>query len=156
MSLFSVNEDVLSKLDSYLSLLKSKWDALCPQKKSWFSLKDSHILDSVVFIIEALDNLILFVQNNISEGSDKKAIVMMFTSKLFDYIVIESFPVCLKPFAPTIKKIVIDIIISELIEFMVQKYKEGSWTVQKSSVHNEPDQFQSIVYFSKKESKWKQ
>jgi hypothetical protein len=153
------SKEVLANLDSYLSLLKSKWDALYPNKKSWFSVKDNRILDCTIFLISTLDNLILFVQDHVERGSDKKIIVMSVVSKVFDYIVTKSFPVWLQPFVPTIKQIVISIVISQLIEFIVKKYKDGSWKPVEAPQSNPPDapqdQPKSIVYISRKEKRWK-
>ena len=150
----NLNEEVLSKLELYLNSLKSQWDTLYPKNSSWFSLNKRYILDCTVFLVSTLDDLIVFVQAHIQKGSDKKAVVMSMSSDIFDYIAVQAFPVWLRPFAPVIKEIVVSIVISQLVEFIVKKYKEGVWN--SNDVLNPPDDAQkSIVYQSKKELKWK-
>lgn len=148
----TISKEVLLKLEGYLNLLKSKWDALYPNKdSSYISFGKSRVLDCTVFIISVLDNLILFVQDNIPKGSDKKIAVMSIVSKVFDYTVVNSAPIWLKPFIPTIKEIIVNIVISQLVEFIVKKYKEGLWS-KDSAGGNFPDAPQSaLIYTSRKD-----
>lgn len=150
----NLNKEVLSKLELYLSSLKSQWDAQNPKSSSWLSLNKSYILNCTVFLVSMLDDLIVFVQAHIQKGSDKKAVVLSMSADVFDHIAVQAFPVWLKPFAPVIKEIVVSIVISQLVEFIVSKYKEGVWRVTDDP--SPPDEIQkSMVYKSKKEKKWK-
>lgn len=142
-----IDRDILSKLESYLNYLKQQWDQQHPKK----SIKKTYILDSTIFLLSVLDDLIVFVQEHIEKGSDKKMVVQSMSSDVFDHIVVSAFPIWLKPFAPVIKEIIVGIILNQMIEFIVKKYKEGSWVVIKVK-ENPPDDIQtSIVYKSIKE-----
>lgn len=125
----NINTEILSELNSYLENLKKKWDEQNQSKSSWFSVNKTQLVNCTIFLISALDDLISYVQGVIPNGSDKKAAVMAVISGVFDYIVVQAFPPLLRPFASMIKQIVIGIIISQLIDFIVSKYKSGSWKV---------------------------
>ena len=148
-----LNNEVLLDLENYIVSLKNQWDLQHPKSSSWFSLNKRYILECTVFLVSMLDDLIVFVQKHIQKGSDKKTVVLSMSSDVFDHIVVQAFPVWLRPFAPAIKEIVVSIVISQLVEFIVKKYKEGSWIAAGDS--NPPDGLhKSIVYKSKKEQKW--
>jgi hypothetical protein len=36
----------------------------------------------------------------------------------------------MRPFAPVIKEVVVSIIINQLVEFIVLKYKQGNWKME--------------------------
>lgn len=129
-------QDVLQKLESYLSDLKTRWAQNAPAT-SWWTLPHKYINIASGYIIGVLDELILFVEGIIPEGSDKKAAVLAVVGKLFDYIVVQAFPFWLKPFAPVIKKIVIDITIGNLIDFFVAKYNAGFWKQEANGETNQ-------------------
>jgi len=122
-----IDPKVLSELNIYLDTLKKKWDDQYPDKKSWFSLHKTYILNSTIFLISVLDDLIVFVQSSIPRGADKKLAVMAVVSKIFDYIVVQAFPVWMTPFAAIIKEMIVGVVISQLVEFIVSKYKNGEW-----------------------------
>jgi hypothetical protein len=150
MNIPKINKDVVFKLENYLNFLKFKWDSLYP-KTPGFRFNKSRIVDCTVFLISVLDNLIVFVQENIPRGSDKKATVIAVVSDVFDHIMLNSSPIWLKPFVPLIKEVVVSIVISQLIEFIVGKYKESAW-VDAKHFSNSPDQPQtSIIYNSRKD-----
>jgi len=144
----NISKEVFSKLESYLSLLKFKWDSIHPKE---YKLNKSRIVDCVVFILSALDNLILFVQDNIPKGSDKKMAVMAVVTDLFSYILVNNAPIWLKPFIPLIKEIVVNLIISQLVEFIVSKYKEGVWCENNVSVNSPDSPQKSMIYKSRKD-----
>jgi hypothetical protein len=129
----NINTEVLDELNKYLENLKKSWDKNNPQKSSWVSLNKTQLINCTIFLITALDDLIVYVQGVIPKGSDKKTAVTAVLSNAFDYIVVQAFPAWLRPFAPTIKQIIIGIIISQLIDFIVAKYKEGSWKMESKN-----------------------
>lgn len=133
-------QDVLNKLETYLSDLKIRWNQENPGSNSWFTIPRSYILKATTFIVGILDELITFVEPIIPEGGDKKAAVLAVVGKLFDYIVIQAFPFWLKPFAETIKAIVVNIIISHLIDFIVAKYNSGYWSMKQEATNGTTDQ----------------
>ena len=131
-------QEVLEKLELYLNDLKNRWDhEKTYNENSWFTISRSYILKATIFIVSILDELITFVEPIIPEGSDKKIAVMAVVNKLFDHIVTQAFPLWLKPFAETIKSILVGIIISHLIDFIVEKYKSGYWKLNQDILHKE-------------------
>lgn len=133
-------QDVLRKLDLYLNDLKVRWNQENPGVGYWFTVPRSYILKATIFIVGILDELITFVEPIIPEGSDKKAAVVAVAGKLFDYIVVQAFPFWLKPFAGTIKAIVVGIIISHLIDYIVSKYNSGYWSMKQEATNGTTDQ----------------
>lgn len=122
--------EVLQKLESYNQDLQQRWTLTNPIKKSWFKLPHDVLIRTTRFMIDITDELVLFVENLIPEGTDKKAAVLYVASKLFDYIVSSTFPVWLLPIASTMKTIVVTIILSQMIDYMVNKYNAGYWEKQ--------------------------
>lgn len=123
-------QEVIHKLDRYLADLKARWDQENPGNHSWWKITQTYLVTSTMFIINILDELIVFVEGIIPAGDDKKAAVMAIVGKLFDYIVVQAFPVWLRPFAPTIKDIIVNIIVGNLINYIVNKYKAGFWNME--------------------------
>lgn len=80
-----------------------------------------------IFLINSLDEFIQIVDDKLGDGADKKATVMIYVEKLYDEIVVASLPAFLKPFNKTIKRFVILVVISGTIDFIVSKYRDGSW-----------------------------
>lgn len=128
-------QSVLDKLEAYLVDLKSRWDQE-NTKRSWWRITRTYLVRSSIFLIDSVDELIQFVETIIPEGADKKTAVLSILSKMFDYIVVNAFPFWLRPAAPTIKAVVIDIIISHLIDFIVGKYNAGYWKKEKNEQEN--------------------
>jgi hypothetical protein len=128
-------QDVILRLDLYLKDLQDRWDREAQKKYSWIKINKNYIFECAVFIINILDELILFVEKIIPQGSDKKFAVITIVDRLFDHISLTAFPIWLKPFAPIIKKIVIDIIVSSLIDFIVSKYRNGYWSIKQEALN---------------------
>lgn len=129
-------QDVLGKLEAYIVDLKTRWDQENPVSKSWWKVPRSHILNATKFIINCLDELINFVEPIIPNGADKKEAVIAVAANIFDYIVVNAFPVWLKPFSAMIKTIVVDVIINAMIDFIVAKYNAGFW--KQEVINHEP------------------
>ena len=123
-------QDILNKLEDYISDLEKRWDQNNVEKKSWWRIKTSYLISSTLFIINSLDEIIIFVEGVIPDGQQKKEATLTVVSKLFDYVVATAFPIWLSPFVFIIKKIVIDVIIDSLINYIVEKYKNGSWNME--------------------------
>lgn len=126
-------QNVLEKLEDYISDLQKRWDQENVEKKSWWKLNTKYLISSTLFLINALDEIIVFVEGLIPDGQQKKETTLKIVSKLFDYVVAAAFPLWLSPFSHIIKKIIIDVIIDSLINYIVSKYNNGSWNkeVQK-------------------------
>jgi hypothetical protein len=138
-------QDILHQLDGLLDNLRHQWDQENTIKPSWWKMNSVRLIKGTQFIIRSLDHMIQWVEDLIPTGTDKKAAVTLMVGKLFDYIVAAAFPIWLRPFAPIIRKIVIDIIIGNIIDFIVAKYNEGIW---KKDV-NDAQEIKQIRYFKK-------
>jgi len=126
-------QELNAMIDNFQQVVDSfalKWKEKNQNNKSWWTLKQRYLIEATKFLVDSLDELINFVEGMIADGKDKKAVVIMITGKLFDYIVVQSFPIWLKPFSGIIKSIVISVIISQMIDFIVSKYNEGIWKKQ--------------------------
>jgi len=120
-------QEQLVQLQVFLEEAKQKWDSENPQPKSWFDKNKAYIVKTTIFLIGITDNLINLVETFLLKGPDKKIAVLAIATQLFDYVASKAFPIWISPFIPVIKQIVISIIISNMIEFIVSKYKEGAW-----------------------------
>jgi hypothetical protein len=134
-------QDVTKKIEVLLVQLEAKWDAenQAAGTTSWFSINKTRLISGTVYILDSIDQLINFVEDLIPQGKDKKAAVLEIAGKLFDYIVVESFPVILKPYVPVIKKIILDVLFSSMIDFIVKKYRDGSWSLDNKVVTDVPE-----------------
>lgn len=131
---------VLRQLDAQLDQLKAKWDSQNPTAApSWWRMNRERLVRGTQFIIDSLDRTILFIEDLVPAGSDKKAAVTLIAARLFDYIVVAALPIWLKPFAPAIRGVVINIVVSNTIDFIVKKYNQGIW---KKDVNNAQTQAQ--------------
>jgi hypothetical protein len=126
-------QEQLVKLQVFLEEAKNKWNEQNPLPKTWYDKNKVYIVSTTSFLISVTDKLINFVETFILKGSDKKIAVLSIVAQLFDYIASKAFPFWLQPFVPVIKQIVVSIIISNLIEFIVVKYRDGSWNWEKKS-----------------------
>jgi len=131
-------QDNLAKLNTFLEETKQKWDLENPHPKSWFDRNKVYLVKTTTFLISCTDQLINLVQNFATAGQNKKIAVLAITGQIFDYIAAKAFPIWISPFAPIIKQIVVTIIISNLIEFIVSKYKDGSWNMEKKNEPTKP------------------
>ena len=127
---------IILDVESYLSDLKKRWDAEKPQTSGWVSLPKDIIVKGTMFLLSSTDEMIQFVEGLIPEGKDKKETVMLVSGKLFDYIIIANLPMVMRPFSGIAKKIVVDVIVSQMIDFMVQKYRSGYWKMEANEEGN--------------------
>ena len=118
-------------MDAKVEQLIARWAEENPVSGGWFSRFKTRVKVSFSkitrFLMDSLDELIVIVENLVDLGPDKKATVLNAIAKLYDAIVATSLPVWLRPFSPMIKKFVIDVAISSAIDFIVGKYRSGSW-----------------------------
>jgi hypothetical protein len=127
-------QDILQQLAAYLEDLKTRWQQQNPGNNSWWGIHRTYLLTASIFVINAVDELIQFVETLvIPTGADKKAAVLAVCNELFDFIIAQAFPFWLRPFAPTIKEIVVNIVLSSLIDFIVAKYNAGYWKMERTN-----------------------
>lgn len=113
-------ESVEVLLDSY----KRLWDESKLVKSAWFRFDATRVTN---FLMKALDDFIVAVDSSSILGEDKKATVLDATDRLYEYIVREAMPLWLVPFAGVVKQYIIYVLVSNAIDWIVSKYREG-WT----------------------------
>lgn len=122
-------EAVINVLNGYLQYLKFKWDQENITGSFW-TFSKTYLIKVSNFITNALDETIRLVENLIPGGENKKIAVMSTMENILDYIIVQTFPVWAKPFVPLIKKFVLNVLISNFIDFIVEKYNSGFWKNQ--------------------------
>lgn len=121
----------LSQFEEKISYFKLKWDKEIKSNpnafyKSWLFTKIN--LNIIInFILQCLDEFILTADGLIEKGPDKKATVLYAIDKIYEYILKEGLPIWLRPFAAPLKKYIIYVLISNIIDWMVMKYKNKQW-----------------------------
>lgn len=85
------------------------------------------INECVMFLLNCLDDSIQQAQTLPISGQDKKTIVLSVILGIYNIVISKNLPIYLKPFDLIIKIIVIQVIISKLIDFIVDKYNRGLW-----------------------------
>jgi hypothetical protein len=83
------------------------------------------------FLLNSLDDSINFVEEFSLDGKTKKEIVIYIAATLFDEIIAKSLPFYLIPFNKLIRIFLLKLVIDTFIDFIVQKYKTGSWKYKK-------------------------
>jgi len=114
------------EIETYANKVKNDWEVL-KKKRAGFFTSNINLSDSVRFFITTLDEAIRFVETKYTEGSDKKTFVLEVLRRVYDTVIASQLPMWLWPFSSAIKSIVIDIIISNAIEYIVNQYNNGSW-----------------------------
>jgi hypothetical protein len=129
------NPQVIESVETLLESHMRNWDE-AKSKWSWFTKFDSSKITN--FLMKALDDFIIAVDSSSLLGTDKKATVLSATDRLYDYIIREAMPIWLMPFTSVIKHYIIYVLVSNAIDWIVSKYKEGwkprsmkSWEVKK-------------------------
>lgn len=106
--------------------LSNQWDEKIKNSNSWFKNKVS-ITTITLFLLGALDELIVTINEFLESGPDKKATVLNGLDRLYEYVLREGIPIWLRPFASVIKNYIIYSLASSAIDYFVAKYKSGVW-----------------------------
>lgn len=119
-------------LIAIISEIFANWMAI-PKSNNWFFGKVNWS-NVVNFVSQSLDKLIQFVEEKFPElnGQSKKEVVLQAASVIYDMISKEIMPVFLKPFNTQIKSFIINVVLSNIIDFLVKKYNEGGWNKEVS------------------------
>lgn len=115
----------VDSVETMLDQLKALWDEQRLKRSFWGSGVSMSKVTS--FLMYSLDGLVNAVNEAIITGPDKKATVLNALERLYDYTVREALPFWLRPVATPIKSYVIHVLVSNAIDWVVLKYKEGSW-----------------------------
>jgi hypothetical protein len=114
-------EEINLKVEEY----KKMWNDMIHAKSIWKSKVD--LSKVTVFMLLVMDDFVNIISTKAIPGADKKATVLDALDKVFEYVVKEAVPVWLKPFISPLKNYVVYILMSTAIDWMVDKYKNGSW-----------------------------
>ena len=120
-------------IETYIKNMAAKWDASVAPSSWWQFWKKVSFISITNFLLAGLDDLVSYVDGLIENNVDKKATVINAVSRLYDGVIFQAMPIWLKPFSPMIRNIVIGQIIPAAIDFIVSKYRSGSWA-QKDPV----------------------
>lgn len=90
---------------------------------------DEKFLEKTIgYILDCLDKSISYAEKNSKKGGlDKKILVISIMTIVYENTVSKILPIYLKPFESVLKYIIIQVIISSIIDFIVKKYKDNSW-----------------------------
>lgn len=116
------NPHFVESVEVLLENYKKLWDETKLRKSAWFRFESAKVTN---FIMKALDDFIVAVDASSILGEDKKATVLDATDRLYEYIVREAMPLWLIPFAGVVKHYIIYVLVSNAIDWIVSKYKEG-------------------------------
>lgn len=105
------------KINDFLGYLESKWINENPDS----------IAKSSILILNSLDDSINLAEQELDNGKDKKEIVLYIMSSLFENVISKSLPAYVVPFEKLIRVFLIKIVLSVMIDFIVNKYNQGSW-----------------------------
>ena len=125
----------LQAVDDYVSGKIKEWlDGVAQHPTHWWEFwkQDASTYKAAQFVIKTVDDLVLLVQEQIPVGADKKATVLIALGTIYDFVVTSSLPLWLKPFSKQVRLLLINVVMSEMIDFLVNKYKTGSWGTSKS------------------------
>lgn len=111
--------------------LSEKWDQNISSSANWmiyWGIKGKATLSLATgFLLGALDELVITIDQLLENGPDKKATVLSGLDKLYEYVMKEALPIWLRPFASVVKQYVIYSLASYAIDYIVSKYKNGDW-----------------------------
>jgi hypothetical protein len=111
-------------------------DLIAKMAEVWKDLKAKGSVNSamaVQFLNRCVDTMVVYLVEHEIPGEDKKATVLESISKLYDIVMIGMLPMYLKPFAKAIKGFVMSILISNGIDWIVEKYNNGNWHPQATT-----------------------
>lgn len=121
-------EEIENKVQFYCRL----WDSRKESKSIWLPKVSLSVVTN--FLLMALDDFVIAVSTVVISGPDKKATVLAAVSRLYDYVVVEALPIWLMPFAGAIKQYIVYVLVSSAIDWMVSKYRNGSWNSAQSAM----------------------
>lgn len=97
-------------------------------------INKKNISDCTTFLLDCLDDSIQQAQTLPLQGADKKVLVLSIILEIYNVVISKNLPIYLKPFDLIIKTILIQIVISKLIDFIVDKYNRGAWRKESNYV----------------------
>ena len=119
----------VDKIESAVAMLKAVW-ASQSQRKS-IRISASGLSKVTNFLLLSLDMLVKVADETVLTGPDRKATVLDAVERLYDFAMREALPIWLIPVAGPIKAYIIRVLVSNAIDWVVTKYREGGWRVEK-------------------------
>lgn len=101
-------------IQDFVNTLVAKWAGKTPS-------------EGIKFLLEGVDSMVQFVEDKLNLGSDKKAAVLQMAGRLYDDVLSPMLPFWLKPANSQIKDVLVNVIVGELIDFIVGKYNNSTW-----------------------------
>jgi len=115
------------KINNFLDILTKKWNKEEPDS----------LAKSSFFVLDSLDESINWAEQFDLAGKDKKEVVLFIMSTFFENVLSKSMPAYLIPFERIIRVFIIKVVLSASIDFIVNKYNEGSWTWKRKESIND-------------------
>lgn len=117
-----------SEIEQVIDTMQKTWDETKETVPWWKFWKKVDLIPLVNFLINCLDDLVAYVDQIVdTSGADKKATVLLAMGLIYDYVAKEALPFWLKPFSQSIRAFILSVIISSVIDWMINKYRNGSW-----------------------------
>jgi hypothetical protein len=108
--------------------LKNLWTEKTKDfKPTWFKISVNYVVLSSEFLLGITDILVNHFQSFDLPGLSKKEKCIEILSELFDFVSKNTIPTVYKPLSPILKTIIVNCILSTVINFIVKKYQKGSW-----------------------------
>jgi hypothetical protein len=120
-------EAIEIKISQYTKI----WDQLLENKSFWKPKVDLSKVTN--FLLFALDDFIVLVNEVAIPGPDKKATVLDAIDRLYEYTVREAMPIWMRPFAAPIKNYIVYVLVSSAIDWIVAKYQSAGWRADRKS-----------------------
>jgi hypothetical protein len=112
--------------------LKNLWNEKTKDfKPSWFKISIDYVVLSSEFLLGITDILVNHFKSFDLPGLSKKEKCIEILSELFDFVAKNTIPTVYKPFSPILKTIIVNCILSTVINFIVKKYQKGSWSTNE-------------------------
>lgn len=109
--------------------LKNIWaEKIKDAPTSWFKISVNYLILSSNFLLNITDILVNHFKSFDIPGIEKKQKVIEILSDVFEFVSSTTIPVAYKPFTPLLKTVIINCVLSAMIDFIVNKYKKGSWS----------------------------
>lgn len=121
---------VLESSDLFLEQEIQRWHATASflsVRKGWAILTTKTPLRDVLrFLIESADELVVKIGGMVDSAGDVKSIVLGIIGRLYDTIIVGILPIWIRPLAGAIKYVVVDVLLANLIDYLINQYKSGA------------------------------
>lgn len=122
-------------IQNYVKAMNAEWDATNAQIPWWKVWKQKSFVRGTDFILKAVDELVVFVDEIADlSGIDKKATVMYAVQLLYEYIIKECLPFWARPFATQIERHFMEGVVSPFIDWLVEKYHSGQMSKPSATI----------------------